>query len=294
MGRIVYVNGDYVPKDQAKVSMFDRGYIFGDGVYEVVPVLRGRMVDADRMLARLENSLAGLGIAWPMGKEEYLAVHEELIRRNNLDEGMIYSQVTRGVADRDFAFPANALPVMTAFAKPLAILDNPRAETGVSVAFVEDVRWKLRNIKSISLLAQVLAKQQAVEKRAYEGWMVEDGLVTEGTSSSAHIVKDGVLITRPLDIPQGRILPGIRRAVLLDIAAANGIPFQERPFTPDEALGADEALASSATVGVLPVVEIEGKPIGNGEPGPLTKRLRQLYFAHALAQVTDEGDTAGT
>ena len=291
MSRIVYVNGDYVPEDKAVVSLFDRGYIFGDGVYEVLSVVNGRLVDPDRMLARLENSLAGTGIAWPMEKSGYLAVHEELIRRNSLKEGMIYSQVTRGVADRDFAFPPRALPVMSAFTKEMVIINDPRAGTGVSVAFVDDVRWKMRNIKSIALLAQVLAKQQAREKRAYEGWMVEDGYVTEGTSSSAYIVKNGVLITRPLEARGARILPGIRRAILLELAGAAGIPFEERAFSVDEALSADEAITSAATFGALPVVEIEGRPVSTGKPGPVAKRLRELYVAHVLAQTEDPGES---
>ena len=298
MSPIVYVDGEYVPADKAKVSMFDRGYIFGDGVYEVAPVIEGGIVDGERMLARLGDSLDGVGIAWPMEAAEIIGVFKELIARNGLKEGMVYMQITRGVAERDFAFPAKTLPVMTAFTKELSIVDNPRAETGVTAAFVDDVRWKLRNIKSISLLAQVLAKQQAVEKRAYEGWMVdEEGFITEGTSSSAHIVMNGTLITRPLEAPAGRILPGIRRSVILELAEQNAIPVEQRPFTKEEALNADEALMSSATAGVLPIVEIEGKPIGSGEPGPLAKRLRELYLAHALAQVSsgadDEGSTSG-
>ncbi len=286
MSRIVYVDGEYVPEEQAKVSLFDRGYLFGDGVYEVVPVVRGRLVDADRMIERLGNSLDGLEIGWPLPPEEYLAVHEELIRRNRLGEGMIYSQVTRGVAERDFPFPRRAMPVMSAFPKKMVIIDNPRAETGVSVAFVEDMRWKLRNIKSIALLAQVLAKQQAVEKRAFEGWMVDEaGNVTEGTSSTAYIVRDGRLVARPLETEGGRILPGIRRSVLLELAEADGLEVDLRPFSTDEALQADEALLSSATVGVLPVVEIEGKLIGGGQPGPVFRRLRQLYMNRIMEQV---------
>ena len=285
MARIVYVNGEYVPEDQARVSIFDRGYLFADGAYEVVPVLEGGLVDADRMLARLDNSLTALEIAWPMERDAFLAMHEELIRRNNLVEGMIYSQVTRGVAERDFAFPRRALPAVIAFTRELTIIDNPRAETGVSVAFVDDVRWKLRHIKSIALLGQVLAKQQAVEKRAFEGWMVEDGHVTEGTSSSAYIVRDGTIITHPLE--GGHILPGIRRSLLLELAEAEGIPVRLRPFTPEEALAADEAFASAATFGVLPVTEIEGRQVGDGTPGPLTRRLRELYLAHALRQVRE-------
>ncbi len=288
MPRIVYVNGDYVPEDQARVSMFDRGYLFGDGAYEVTPVVGRRLMDADRMLARLEASLGALQIAWPMERQDIIAMHEELIARNGLEEGMIYMQITRGVAERDFAFPPRALPVLTAFTKPLSIIDNPHAETGVSVVFVEDIRWKLRNVKSIALLAQVLAKQQAVERRAFEGWMVDDaGFVTEGTSSSAHIVKSGSLITRPLESESGRILPGIRRSVIIDLAKAAGMKVVERPFTPQEAKSADEALLTSATTGVLPVVELEGQAVGSGRPGPVAATLRRLYLEHLEKQVRE-------
>ena len=286
MSRIVYVNGDYVPEDQARVSMFDRGYLFGDGAYEVAPVVGGRLMDRDRMLERLEGSLAALQIAWPMEREELVATLRELVARNGLDEGMVYMQITRGVAERDFAFPPRALPVMTAFTKALSIIDNPHAETGVSAVFVEDIRWKLRNVKSIALLAQVLAKQQAVERRAFEGWMVDDaGFVTEGTSSSAHIVRDGALVTRPLEAESGPILPGIRRSLIIELAEAAGIEVVQRPFTPREAEEADEALLSSATAGVLPVVELEGRPVGSGRPGPVAQRLRALYLEHLEKQV---------
>ncbi len=280
MARIVYVNGQYVPEDQARISPFDRGFIFGDGAYEVVPVIDGQLVDAGRMIQRLSNSLDALGIAWPMEPEDFLAMHRELITRNKLREGIIYSQITRGVAERDFPFPPMATPSVFAFPKGMDVLNNPRVETGISVKLVDELRWKRRDIKSIALLAQVLSRQQAAEARAAEGWMVEDGLVTEGCSSSAYIVKNGTIITSPLQVNgRPRILPGIRRAILLEIAEREGIPVELRPFSPDEAFAADEAFQSAATFGVLPVVEIDGREIGDGTPGPLTLRLREMFFA---------------
>ena len=280
MSRIVYVNGAYVPEEEARVSPFDRGYLFGDGAYEVTPVVNGRLLDADRMLARMENSLAALGIAMPVSRAEFLTMHEELIARNGLPEGIIYVQITRGVAERDFPFPERAEPVMFAFPKAMPIIDNPRVGEGISVQLVDEQRWRRRDIKSIALLAQVLSRQQAAQAGAAEGWMVENGLVTEGCSSSAYIVKGDRIITSPLELDGvPRILPGIRRAILLEIAQAEGMEVELRPFSPREAFEADEAFQSAATFGVMPVVRIDGHVIGSGRPGPLTMRLRELFFA---------------
>ena len=280
MGRTVYLNGQYMPEDDARISPFDRGFLFADGVYEVTPVVNGKLLDAERMMQRLENSLASLGLGWPMEPQAFLAMHEELIVRNKLREGMIYAQITRGVAERDFPFPPDAMPTVFAFPKRLDVVNNMRAETGVAVALVEELRWKRRDVKSVALLGQVLARQAAVERRAAEGWMVEDGLVTEGTASSAFIVKDGVIITSPLEVEgRPRILPGIRRAILLEIAEAEGIPVELKPFSPQEAQAADEAFMSAATFGLLPVVDIDGVTIGDGKPGPVSRKLRELYFA---------------
>ena len=284
MSRIVYVNGHYVPEEKARVSPFDRGYLFGDGAYEVTPVIGGRLLDAERMVARLSRSLKALGIAWPLSPAAFLAMHEELIARNRLEEGIIYAQITRGVAERDFPFPEHAEPVVFAFPKAMAIVDNPRVAGGIAVKLVEEQRWRRRDIKSIALLAQVLSRQRATEAGAAEGWMVENGLVTEGCSSSAYIVKNGVIITSPLEMDgQPRILPGIRRAILLEIAEREGIPVELRPFSPQEALTADEAFQTAATFGVMPVVRIDGHVVGGGAPGPLTKRLRALFFARIPA-----------
>lgn len=279
MSRTVYLNGEYLPEEEAKVSIFDRGFLFGDGAYEVVPVMDGLMVDVEPFLVRLENSLSELGIAWPCSKDEYLEMNRQLIARNDLVEGFVYSQVTRGmVPQRSFGFPENTPTTLMGFTQLANHSNNPLAETGVKVASVEDIRWKRRDIKSIALLAQCMAKQAANEKGGYEGWMVEDGFVTEGTSSSAYIVKDGVLITRPLN---NSILAGIRRKILLKLAADHQIRIEERPFTIKEALAADEALMSAASCSVLPVVELDGQKIGDGKPGMVFKQLRALYLENA-------------
>jgi D-alanine transaminase len=281
MGRTVYVNGAFVDEKDARVSIFDRGYLFADGVYEVVPVCAGRLIDQAPFIARLDRSLRELRIAWPCSPAEYVAFHDELIRRNDLTEGMIYSQVTRGVADRDFAFPRDIKPAVIAFTQVKAVIANPLAETGVRVVTVEDIRWKRRDIKSIALLGQVLSKQEAAEQGAFEGWMVEDGMITEGTSSTAYIVKNGVIVTRPLS---RAILPGIRRRVLIELGQRRGIAIEERPFTLAEALAADEAMLTSASNFVLPVVAIDSKPIGTGKPGPVARHLREIYIAAALKE----------
>ena len=281
MSRIVYVNGDYIAEEDATVSIFDRGFIFGDGIYEVVPVINGTMVDRQYFLERLGRSLAELCLSWPCPEPDYLAMMEELISRNNLVEGIVYSQVTRGVADRDFPYPVNTPTTLVAFTSTLQLLDNPLAETGISVATTEDIRWKRRDIKSINLLAQCMAKQDAVSQGAKEGWMVEGGYVTEGVSSTAYIVKDSKLITRPLS---NSILPGIRRRTLLEIAEQENIATEERSFTVEEAIQADEAFISSATTLALPVVSIDGNKIAGGLPGKLTLRLRELYKARILKE----------
>ncbi|GJM13669.1 MAG: D-amino acid aminotransferase [Pseudohongiella sp.] len=281
MSRTVYVNGEYAAEESAKISIFDRGFIFGDGVYEVVPVVSGKLVDRDYFLERLDRSLTELSIRWPCSQREYIDVMQELISRNDLKEGFVYSQVTRGIADRDFAFPAETDPSLVAFTSEMALLDNPLAETGIAVTTSEDIRWKRRDIKSLNLLAQCLAKQDAHSKGANEGWMVEDGFVTEGVSSSAYIVKDGRIITRPLS---NLILPGIRRRTLLEIAEKEGMELEQRLFSIEEAVEADEAFISSATTIVLPVVSIDGETIADGKPGEVTTKLRKLYIERLLEE----------
>ena len=282
MSRIVYVNGEYVPEEEARVSIFDRGFVFGDGVYEVVPVIRGRLADRDYFLQRLTRSLDELGIAWPCSEAEYQEVLEQLVARNSLEEGIVYTQVTRGASDRQFTFPANTPSSMAAFTQVMPLLENPSAANGITVVTTSEIRWLRRDIKSLNLLAQVLAKQYAADQGAGEAWMIEDGLVTEGASSTAYIVKESKVITRPLS---NRVLPGIRRRRLLELAAEAGIAFEERPFSLAEALAADEAFVSSATTILHPVISVDDNQIGDGKPGPLTRKLRGLYIDHMLEEV---------
>jgi D-alanine transaminase len=283
MGRIVHVNGEFLPEENGKISLFDRGFLFADGVYEVTAVIGGRLVDYHPHMERLERSLRELKIAMPCTPEELQHMHQEMVRRNRLHEGWVYMQITRGPADRDFKFPKTAQPTLVAFTQSKNLVDNPDAATGVKVITVPDLRWARRDIKSIMLLAPVLGKQAAYEAGAFEAWMVEKGEVTEGTSSNAYIVKDDQVITQPLS---NRILAGVTRRALVEIAEQNGLRIIERPFTPQEAYEADEAFLTSASNFVLPVVEIDGKRVGGGQPGPMSRRLRKLFIDRALASET--------
>ncbi len=278
MSRIAYVNGSYLPEAEAKISVFDRGFLFADGVYEVTPIVNGRLVDYDAHIERLDRSLGELRMAWPCSRQELRAMHEELVKRNALKEGIIYMQVTRGVADRQFNFPKEAKSSLVAFPQVMVLVDNPNARTGVKVITTPDIRWLRRDIKSVMLLAPVLGKQEAYEKGANEGWMVEDGFVTEGTSSNAYIVKDNTVITRPLS---NRILAGCTRRALFRLAKEHDVKIEERAFTPDEAYAADEAFLTSASQFVMPIVEIDGKRVGGGQPGPVTRKLRELFLQEA-------------
>jgi D-alanine transaminase len=286
MSDLVYVNGDFVAKKDATISIFDRGFIFGDGVYEVVPVIDGAMVDRAYFLQRLERSLGELRIDWPCSTAEVLRVMNALIERNEIKEGMVYLQVTRGIADREFGFPEQAKPSMVAFATTLDLIDNPAATNGIAVMTTPDLRWKRRDIKSVNLLGQVLAKQDAAQRGGKEGWMIEDGYITEGVSSSAYIVKGGAIITRPLS---NEILPGIRRRTLLELCQAEGITLELRLFTLEEAVDADEAFISSATTIVHPVISIDGQAIATGKPGPITQKLRTLYIQRLRNEAQNPG-----
>jgi D-alanine transaminase len=281
MSRIVYVNGSYVPENEGKVSIFDRGFLFADGIYEVTAVINGKLVDYEPHAERLERSLNEISMAWPCSKAELRQMHEELIKRNKLDEGIIYIQVTRGSADRDFKFPKEAKSTLIAFTQVQKLLENPNAPAGVKVVTIPDIRWARRDIKSVMLLAPVLGKQRAYEEGAFEGWMVEDGKVTEGTSSNAYIVKDGKVITRPLS---NSILAGCTRRSLFRMAKEEGVVIEERLFTPEEAYAADEAFLTSASNFVLPIVEIDGKRVGGGQPGPVVRKLREIYLDEARRQ----------
>jgi len=272
-----------MPANEAKVSIFDRGFLFGDGVYEVIPIIHGVLIDLEYFFQRIESSLKKLELPWPLSQQDLLTTLHQLVSRNSLQEGFIYLQVTRGVAERDFPYPQNNKPTFIAFTSKKNILENPLADTGVEVVTVEDLRWKRRDIKSLNLLAQCMAKQTANSRGAYEGWMVEDGYVTEGVTSSAFIVINSQLVTRPLS---NSILPGIRRRVILELAKERSIDVEERPFTVDEALAADEAFLSSATTLILPIRSIDGQKIGTHIPGPITRQVRELYLEAVLETVS--------
>jgi D-alanine transaminase len=278
--RIVYLNGDFLPYEEARVPIMDRGFLFADGIYEVSAIIDGRLVDNAAHLARLDRSLGEIGIRNPHDAAGWERLQTELVARNGVTEGLVYMQVTRGVAERDFAFPkAGTEPTVMMFTQAKTVLANPLAESGARIITVEDLRWKRRDIKSVALLAQVLAKQQAAEAGVAEAWMVEDGAVTEGSSSTAFIVsRERVLVTRPLSTA---LLPGITRASVLRLAQEADLRIEERLIPVAEAYEAQEAFYTSASAFVMPVVEIDGKRVGEGRPGPLTRRLRELYIEAA-------------
>lgn len=279
MSRIVYVNGEYQPEDQAQVSIFDRGFLMADGVYEVTTVIDGKLIDFDGHFARLERSLGELDIRNPMGRNAWLEVHRELVVRNGLDQGLIYLQVTRGApGDRDFVFPdpETTEPTVVLFTQSNpALVDSPKARKGIKVITVDDLRWGRRDIKTVQLLYPSMGKMMALKAGADDAWMVQDGEVTEGTSNNAYIIKNGRIITRALS---NDILHGITRAAVLRFAREAQMPVEERSFTPEEAKSADEAFVTSASAFVMPVVAIDGVVLGDGTPGPLATRLREIYI----------------
>ncbi|PZO79421.1 MAG: D-amino acid aminotransferase [Mesorhizobium amorphae] len=279
MPRIAYVNGRYVPHSHASVHIEDRGYQFADGVYEVCEVARGFIVDSVRHLDRLDRSLRELRIAWPLKRAALELVMSEVIRRNRVRDGMVYLQVTRGVAPRDHVFPKPGTPsaiVVTAKRTDPAA-GHARAEAGIAVISVPENRWERVDIKSVGLLPNVLARQAAKEQGAQEAWFVDaEGLVTEGAATNAWIVTgEGKLVTRPAE---HGILKGVTRTTLFDLAAREGLKIEERPFTVAEAQGAREAFISAATTLVMPVVSIDGKTVANGHPGTIALSLRQAFF----------------
>jgi D-alanine transaminase len=279
MSRTVYVNGAWLPEAEATISVFDRGFLFADGVYEVTSVLDGRLVDFDGHLRRLHRSLGELEIAAPVDDDALLAIHRELVTRNALVEGMVYLQVTRGAADRDFAWPADPTPSLVLFTQARPLADTAAARDGIRVVTIPDIRWARRDIKTVQLLAPSMGKMAARKAGCDDAWMVEDGLVTEGTSSNAYIVThDGAVVTRHLSTD---ILHGITRAAVLRLAAEAQLRVEERAFTVEEARGAAEAFVTAASAFVTPVVAIDGRPLGDGRPGPVTRRLREIYVAEA-------------
>ncbi len=279
MSRTVYLNGAYMAEEDAKVSIFDRGFLMADGVYEVTTVLDGKLIDFDGHAKRLQRSLDELDMVNPISMDDLLEVHRELVRLNGIDLGLIYLQITRGAPDdRDFVFPdpdkTPATIVLFTQNKP-GLADSPEAKKGLKIISIADQRWARRDIKTVQLLYPSMGKMMAKAAGCDDAWMVEDGMVTEGTSNNAYIIKDGKIITRNLST---HILHGITRAAVLRYAKEAQMEVEERPFSVDEAQQADEAFVTSASSFVMPVVEIDGAKLGDGTPGPVATRLREIYL----------------
>lgn len=283
MSRTVYVNGEYLPEADAKISVFDRGFLFADGIYEVTSVLNGKLVDNAGHLARLGRSMNELSITPPASDEVIETVQKALIERNNLEQGLIYMQVTRGAADRSFFYPENSPSSLVLFTQELNVLESPYAKKGMSIITVPDIRWGRRDIKTVQLLAPSMAKMAAKAAGVDDAWLVEDGYITEGSSNNAYIItEDGTIVTRHLG---NEILAGITRKAILRLAAEDNIKIEERLFTAEEAMNASEAFLSSATTFVTSVVNIDGQTIGDGKPGPIAMKLREFYIQEALASI---------
>lgn len=285
MSRIVYVNGHWQPEEKAQISVFDRGFLFADAVYEVTAVIQGKLAEFDNHMARLERSCKELELNCPWTKEQLREIHLTLIEKNQLHEGAIYIQMTRGNAgDRDFSYPDKQTPpTLVLFTQAKNIIDHPKAQHGVRLAICPDIRWRRRDIKTVGLLATCMAKAWALSQGADDALLVEEGLITEGTSFNVFIIsQDNTVITRPLS---NDILHGITRRALINLADNAQIKLIERTFTPDEARSAKEVFISSATAFVWPVVEIDGITIGNGQPGPITRQLREIYLAMLYKQI---------
>ncbi|WP_158892035.1 MULTISPECIES: D-amino-acid transaminase [unclassified Pseudomonas] len=280
--RSVYLNGAFVPENEANISIFDRGFMFADGIYEVTAVLQGKLVDFDLHLARLSRSLREMALDLPLDAVQLLAIHRELIARNELAEGLVYMQVTRGVEDRNFLYPpAGSALTVVLYTQAKVVLDSPLAKRGMNIIGLPDLRWGRSDIKTTQLLYACMAKEQAKAKGADDAWLVKDGWVTEGTSNNAFIIThDGAVVTRELS---RALLPGITRGALIELVREHDLRLEERAYTLEEAAAAAEAFITSSTSFVYPVVSVDGQLVGDGKPGKLTQRLRQLYIDHAMA-----------
>ena len=283
MKRIVYLNGEYLPEHEAKISIFDRAVTFGDAVYDVAGVLDGKLVDFEHHMQRYFNSLQKLSIESPLSQPEILQAFRQLVELNRLDEGLVYMQVTRGTAERDFVWPDDIRPTVFMFTQAKAASENQAGKSGVILASTADIRWARRDIKSVNLLGQVLAKKAAHDAGAYEALMIDDeGYVTECGSTSFFIVRDKLILTRPLSQD---ILPGVTRRAVVALCDSHGLRLVETRFTLAEALAADEAFISGASSYILPVVKIDDRDISGGTPGALTLRLREIYLEYARASL---------
>ena len=283
MTRIVYLNGDYLPDHEAKISIFDRAVNFGDAVYDVAGVLDGRLIDFEHHMQRYFSSLAKLEIKSPLSQDQILQAFRRLVELNNLDEGLVYMQVTRGVAERDFVWPEGIEPNVFMFTQPKSAAEREAASNGIALASAADIRWARRDIKSVNLLGQVLVKKAAHDAGADEALMIDtEGYVTECGSTSFFMVRGNEILTRPL---KNDILPGVTRCALIALCAQKGMQLTETRFTLDEALAADEAFVSAASSYILPVVRIDGRSIGNGGPGELTRQLLDIYIEYVRASL---------
>lgn len=281
MTRTVYLNGQWLPETEAKVSVFDRGFMFADAIYEVTAVIGGKLIDYAGHAGRLKRSLASLNIAAPVSDEDMLALHREILVRNGVTDGLIYLQISRGAQDRDFLFTDDLTPTFVMFTQSRPVLGNPKWGKGISVITMPEGRWVERQIKTVQLLYSSLAKMEAQKQGADDAFFVEDGFITEASSSNAHIVtKAGTLVTRDLS---NALLHGITRGSVLDLARRAGLAVEERGFTPAEAMDAAEVFITSATNFVMPVTRIDGQPVGDGKPGPVSQTLLQAYIEDRLA-----------
>jgi D-alanine transaminase len=281
----VFLNGKFMPRDEAFVPVMDRGFVFGDGVYEVIPVYGGRLFRLDEHLQRLQNSLDGIRLANPMSDDEWTAMLTHLVAENGAGEQSVYLQVTRGHAPRDHAFPDNIIPTVFASSSPFKPIADELLQNGVAAISLEDIRWKHCHIKAIALLPNILLRQQAIDAGAQEAILIRDGNVTEGAASNVFIVRKGVIKTPP----KGPfLLPGITRDLVLELAGANGIPYEETWFSQVELQQAEEIWLSSSTREVLPVTRLDDRPVGSGRPGPLWQEMQKLYQAYKQALIAGE------
>lgn len=286
MGDTVYLNGRFLPVDEARISVLDRGFVFGDGVYEVIPVYGGRLFRLEAHLERLDHSLAGIRFANPLPRDAWQALLEQLVERNGGGDQSLYLQVTRGPAPREHAFPARVTPTVFAMSDPLGPIPE-RLRQGAAAITVEDIRWRLCHIKAITLLPNVLLRQQAIDRGAVEAIMLRDGEVTEGAASNVFMVRDGAVVTPP---KSNLLLPGITRDLVVELCAANGIPIAETGVPEARLRNADEVWLTSSTKEVLPVVRLDEAPVGDGVPGPVWQRVIALYQAYKDAFRRGEAD----